>query len=76
MLIPLTITSSAGLVLPCVYALGSGLPVIIIAWILTYSVSSVSPFYTKIKIIEIWIRRITAIIFIFVGIYFIIENFL
>jgi cytochrome c biogenesis protein CcdA len=75
MLIPLVITSSYGMILPCSYAIGTGIPVIIVSWILAFSISNISNFYEKIKIIEIWMRRVTAIIFIFAGTYFIIENF-
>lgn len=75
MLIPLALANSGGLfVLPSAFAIGTGLPVILISWILTYSISSISSFYTKIKIIETWMRKISAIIFIFAGLYFILES--
>lgn len=76
MLIPLTLASSEGIILPAIYAIGTGLPVILVAWLLTYSISKIGSFYSKVKTIETWMRKITAIIFIFAGIYFIIENFL
>lgn len=71
MLIPITISSASGLFLPVIFSLGTGLPVIIIAWILTYSLSSIGGIYNKIKIFEKWFRRIVAIVFMLVGLYYI-----
>jgi len=76
MLIPMTITSASGLYLPIIYALGTGLPVIIFAWVIAYTVSSVGGVYNKVKIFEIWFRRIVSIIFIIAGLYFIIIYYL
>jgi cytochrome c-type biogenesis protein len=71
MLIPLTITSIWGLYLPFVYSIASGFPVIIIAYLLAYSISSIGNFYQKVQIFQKWFNRIVAIVFIFVGLYFI-----
>lgn len=73
-LIPMTISSPSGLLLPPIYAIATGLPVIIIAYLLAYSMSNVGKFYNKMKNFEVWFRRIIAIIFIIVGIYYIITN--
>ena len=70
MLIPMTISSASGLYLPLIFALGTGLPVIIFAWIIAFTVSGVGNVYNKIKIFEIWFRRIVAVIFIAVGFYY------
>ena len=76
MLIPITITSVSGLYLPAIFALATGLPVLIIAWLLAFSVSSVGNFYNKIKKFEFWFRRIIGVLFIGVGIYFTIIYFI
>jgi len=73
-LIPLTLAEPAGLLLPVIFAIGTGLPVIIVSWILAYSLSGIGSFYNKIQVFEVWFRRITAVIFILVGIYVVIEN--
>lgn len=75
MLIPITITSASGLYLPLVFAIATGLPVIVIAWLLAYSISSIGSFYNKMKIFEKWSRLMIAIIFILVGIYYILIYF-
>lgn len=73
-LIPVTLASSEGLLLPPVFAIATGLPVIIIAWLLAYSVSNVGKFYNSMKSFEKWFRLIVAAVFIIVGIYYIIIN--
>jgi sulfite exporter TauE/SafE len=76
MLVPMTVTSVSGLYLPLVFAIATGIPVIIIAWILAYTVSGVGSFYNKMKSFELWFRRIIAVLFIAVGIYYIIRVYL
>lgn len=71
-LIPMTITSPSGLLFPPVFAIATGLPVIIIAWLLAYSIGNVGRFYNSIKGFEKWFKRIVAVIFIMVGIYYVI----
>lgn len=73
MLIPITIASASGLFLPVVYAVGTGLPVIIFAWLLAYAVGNVGSLYNKIKTFELWFRRIMSVLFIVVGIYYIVK---
>ncbi len=69
MLIPMTISSAKGLFLPISFAIATGIPVIIFAWLIAFSVGSIGNLYNKIKVFEIWFRRLIAIIFIGVGIY-------
>jgi cytochrome c biogenesis protein CcdA len=76
MLVPLTVTSASGLYLPAVFAIATGIPVIILAWVLAYMVSGLGNVYNKIKSFELWFRRIIAVLFIAVGIYYIIRVFL
>lgn len=71
MLIPLTISSPSGLFLPLVFAVATGLPVIIVAWLLAFSISGIGAFYNKVKIFEKWFRRVVAIAFILAGFYYI-----
>jgi len=70
-LIPLSVNATAGYYLPFVFAIATGLPVIIFAWILAYSVSSLGSFYNKVKTFEFWFRRAVAVVFIGVGVYFV-----
>ncbi len=69
-LIPMTISSASGLYLPIVFAIATCLPVIFFSWLIAFSLGSLGKFYSKLKIFEIWFRRIVAIIFICTGIYY------
>jgi cytochrome c biogenesis protein CcdA len=53
MLIPMTISSASGLYLPLVFALATGIPVILFSWLLAYSVGSIGGVYNKLKSFEI-----------------------
>jgi len=71
MLIPMTITSASGLWLPFVFAIATGIPVVIFSWILAFSVGSIGGVYNKVKHFEGWFRKVVALLFIAVGIYYI-----
>jgi len=70
MLIPITVSSATGLYLPAVFALATGLPVIVIAWFLAYGAAEVGKFYDRLKVFEKWFRRVAALVFIAAGIYY------
>lgn len=71
MLVPMTVGSASGLYLPVVYALATGIPVIIFAWLIAYTISGVGKLYQRLKTFEIWFRRVISVVFIGVGIYYI-----
>lgn len=71
-LIPMSIGSVKGLLLPVVYALATGIPVIIVSWLLAFTVSGVGKFYNSLKKVEFWMRRIIAVLFIGVGVYYVV----
>lgn len=73
MLVPMTVASTSGLYLPIVFALATGIPVIVFAWIMAYMVSGIGAAYNRIKMFERWFRRIIAILFILAGVYYIIR---
>ena len=72
MLIPMTVSSASGLYLPIVFAIATGIPVIIFAWLIAYTVSGVGKLYNNLKTFEIWFRRVFSVLFIGVGIYYVI----
>ncbi len=70
-LIPLAAGAESGAyLLPVVYAVGTALPVIIVAIILAYSVSSLGKAYNKMKIFQKWFSLVVAILFIVIGLYY------
>ncbi|HOI31375.1 MAG: aromatic aminobenezylarsenical efflux permease ArsG family transporter [Bacteroidales bacterium] len=70
MLIPITIASPSGLYLPVIFAVATGLPVIVLAWMLAFTVSEVGSFYNKLKTFEKWFRKVVAVVFILAGLYY------
>jgi cytochrome c biogenesis protein CcdA len=71
-LIPMTIASASGLLLPPIFAIATGLPVIIIAWLLAYSVSNIGKFYNRMNSFQKWFKRVVAALFMIIGAYYII----
>ena len=69
-LMPLAAAETGGYFLPVIYAIATGLPVILVAWILAYSVAGLGRFYNSVQIFEKWFRKIVAILFIVIGIYY------
>jgi cytochrome c biogenesis protein CcdA len=76
MLVPMTVSSASGLYLPIIFALATGIPVLIFAWVLAYTISGIGTVYHKVKTFEIWFRRVIAILFILTGIYYITRVYL
>lgn len=70
MLMPMTITSASGLYLPIIFAIASGIPVLIFTLIIAYSVSSVSKYFNRVKTFEYLFRRVVAVVFIGIGVYY------
>ena len=70
MLIPLALRAGDGLIIPAVFAFATGLPVIIFSIILVKSVSKLGKIMDKVQTFELWMRKIVAVIFIVVGIYY------
>ena len=62
MLMPMTISSASGLYLPIFFAIATGIPVIIFAWLIAFSVGSIGNVYNKLK----------TILFVAVGVYYVI----
>lgn len=75
MLIPMSAAETGGYLLPVLFAVATGLPVIIVAWILAYSVAGIGSFYHRIGVFQKWFNRVVAVIFIVIGIYYVYVNY-
>ena len=71
MLIPMTISTADGLYLPLIFALGTGLPVILFTYLLAFTAGKVGVFYNKVTKIEKVMRTVAAIVFILTGLYYV-----
>lgn len=69
-LILLAINSKSGIVLPFIYGIGTGLPVLIFAVVIALGVTSLSHWFHQIARLEYYTRKITGVVFILVGLYY------
>ncbi|WP_302401612.1 aromatic aminobenezylarsenical efflux permease ArsG family transporter [Alistipes communis] len=70
MLIPMSATAAAGWLLPIVFAIATALPVLVVAWILAFSVGRIGAFYGKMQTVQQWLNWIVGGLFITIGIYY------
>jgi cytochrome c biogenesis protein CcdA len=75
-LIPLALDSKIGAVLPLIYGVGTGLPVLIFAFLISEGVASLSHWFRRLTKVEYYMRRITGAVFIVVGLYYVSIYFL
>ncbi|HFA48311.1 MAG TPA: sulfite exporter TauE/SafE family protein [Bacteroidetes bacterium] len=71
MLIPMSISSASGLYLPIVFAIGTGLPVILFTYLLAFAAHKVGGVYNKITKVEKVMRYVAGGVFILAGVYYI-----
>ena len=70
MLIPMSATTSAGYLLPIIFAVATAIPVLAVAWVLAFSVQQMGNFYGKIQKVQKWANLIVGVVFIIIGIYY------
>jgi len=79
-LIPLALNNNFSIAFPFIYGIGTGLPVVVFAIGITLGVQSIAHWFNKVTKLEFYMRKVTGIIFVLAGIYFlwsqIIVNFL
>ncbi len=68
-LIPLTLRHSSKILLPSLYGIGTAIPVLVFAGVMAFSVQAMGKMFNRLTAVEVWVRRITAVIFIGAGIY-------
>lgn len=70
-LIPLALKSTYGIILPFFYGIGTGIPVVVFALGIAMGVTSFSKWFHKTTTFELYTRKITGIVFMLTGVYFI-----
>ena len=73
-LIPLSISHRFGAILPFIYGIATGLPVLVFAVFIAFGVKSISQWFNNVIKLEIYARKITGIIFMLAGIYYILAH--
>jgi cytochrome c-type biogenesis protein len=71
-LMPLALKSTGGIGLPAVYAIGTGVPVLVIGILLSLGIAGVTSWLNGLRRVERIIRTIVALVFIGVGIYYVV----
>jgi len=69
-LVPLAVSHESPVLLPSVYGVGTALPVVALAVILAFATHWLSRAFNALTVIERWMRRVTAVVFILVGAYY------
>lgn len=70
LLIPLSLKTTGGVLLPPIFGIGTAMPVVVFALMLSLGYSSVERLVKQVTAVEIVLRKITAFIFIVVGLYY------
>jgi cytochrome c-type biogenesis protein len=69
-LIPIAVKAKSGIGLPLIYGIGTGLPVLLFAFLVAAGTGYINNLYYRITRIEFYTKKVTGIIFILVGIYY------
>jgi cytochrome c biogenesis protein CcdA len=70
MLIPMTLSASAGLGLPIVFSIGTGLPVIFFAFVIAFSLEKLGRYFKAIQKVEKVMRIVAGLTFVITGLYY------
>ncbi|MCK9615357.1 MAG: aromatic aminobenezylarsenical efflux permease ArsG family transporter [Candidatus Omnitrophica bacterium] len=75
-LIPFALQSKFGAILPFIYGIGTGLPVLMFTIAIAAGITSLSHWFHRLAKLEYYMRKVTGVIFILVGIYYLALNLL
>ncbi|WP_420209001.1 aromatic aminobenezylarsenical efflux permease ArsG family transporter [Candidatus Electronema sp. JC] len=69
-LLPLAVQQQSSLLIPGIYGLATGLPVLLFALLLAFGANKVAQAFNRITVFERWARRLTGVLFLLVGGYY------
>jgi cytochrome c-type biogenesis protein len=69
-LVPLAVSHGSPVLMPCLYGLGTALPVVFFSILLAFSAHRLSRAFNMLTRFEKWARRVTGAIFLLVGVWF------
>ncbi len=73
-LIPLSLNHNSPILFPSVYGAGTGLPVLMFAVAIAFGIKNISSLFNKVTLVEYWTRKITGVLFIVIGIYYVLTH--
>ncbi len=73
-LIPLSLKNGSSIILPSIYGIGTGLPVLAFSILIAMGIKNIGNVFKKVTLFEYWTRRVIGIVFILVGVYYILTH--
>ncbi len=68
-IIPLCLQHTSKVLIPCVYGVATGLPVVLVSFIVAFGANRVAAVYAGLSSVEVWARRMTGLLFLLIGLY-------
>lgn len=69
-LIPLAMQSTAGWLLLVVFAVATAVPVLVVAWVIAFSMNKIGRVYDRLRSVQRWLNLIVGVLFIIIGLYY------
>ncbi len=69
-LIPLALNNKSGPLLPFIYGTGTGIPVLVFAFMIALGVKSLGRWFGRLARLEYYMRKITGALFVLIGLYY------
>ena len=73
-LLPLCVKYNSSIIFPFMYGVGTGLPVMMFALLLSLGIKGLEKVFKRVTHVEYWMRRVTGVLFILVGIYYVLTH--
>lgn len=70
MLVPMSSGEGGSYWLPVVYAVATSLPVLVVAWIVAFSIKNLGRFLGGVRSFQKWLNIIVAVLFLIIGVYY------
>jgi hypothetical protein len=70
-MIPISIKHDSFFIIPAAYGVGTALPVVLFAILISLGTNHIGTVFNKITTIELWIRKFTGAIFVLIGTYYV-----
>ena len=69
-LIPLAMQTTAGWLLLVVFAVATAFPVLVVAWVIAFSMNKIGRVYDRLRSLQRWLNLIVGVLFIIIGLYY------
>jgi len=75
-LIPLAVKQESSLLIPALFGIGTAAPVAFFAVMIAFGARSLAGTYDRISMFSLWAKRVTAVVFILAGLYYVLTYWL